>query len=149
MAPHKLCTGSHPTDFIPDLLFSPEQAVLTAEDRKKLGNVQSRMVDDDVQLCRACGWSTYNELTSSYLPRLRIAHTRGNQGLWNMGSEYMIWDRPNRSDIGADYMTVKFLQDKGVKDIPLVKEIHQYGKSYTSAVHARPMLIVYPRHSNS
>ena len=99
------------------------------------------MCDKTAVLCRACGWNEYNELTSSYLPRLRVAHTRGNDGMWNMGPDYVIWDRPTRPT-GNDYMTVKFLKEKGVKDIPLVKEMHKYGKNNTRTNCTQEQLLI-------
>jgi hypothetical protein len=85
---------------------------------------------DNLVLCRACGWTAYNECTSSYLPRLRVFHTRANSGLWVMGNDYVVWDRIRTPRTQNDYMTVRFLQEKGTKNIPLVKlkEMYQFSK---------------------
>jgi hypothetical protein len=126
MAPHDL--SFQPEDLIPNIVFSPEKGILTAEDRKKLGNPLRIPPIDNPVLCRACGWTAYNECCSSYLPRLRIFHTRTNDGLWVMGNDYVMWDRIRTPRRQNDYMTVKFLQEKGTKNIPLVEEMYQFGK---------------------
>ena len=74
MAPNDL--SFRPQDLIPTVVFSPERGILTAEDKKKLGKSVSIPPRDNLVLCRACGWTAYNECTSSYLPRLRVFHTR-------------------------------------------------------------------------
>jgi hypothetical protein len=118
-----------PKDFIPDILFSPEGATLSEDDQKHLKDAQVYLRGTNDLLCRACGWTAYNELTSSYLPRVRICHTRDNSGLWNMGVDWMIWDRKTGTNVGNDYMTFRFLREQGTKNIPLVKEMHQYGNA--------------------
>jgi hypothetical protein len=130
MAPYDI--GFRPEDLIPNVVFSPEGGTLTKDDAKKLGEAQRWLKghpDEAELLCRACGWNAYHELVTAYLPRLRIFHTRANAGLWHMGNDWLIWDR--RGDTGMEtneYMTYKFLRDQGTKDIPLVKEMHQFGK---------------------
>jgi hypothetical protein len=127
MAPHDL--SFQPEDLIPTVVFSPERGILTAKDKNKLGNSVSIPPRDNLVLCRACGWTAYNECTSSYLPRLRVFHTRGNSGLWVMGNDYVVWDRIRTPRTQNDYMTVKFLQEKGTKNISLVKEMYRFGKN--------------------
>jgi hypothetical protein len=126
MAPHDL--SFQPENLIPTVVFSPEKGILTAEDKKKLGNSVSIPPRDNLVLCRACGWTAYNECTSSYLPRLRVFHTRANSGLWVMGNDYVMWDRIRTPRTQNDYMTVKFLQERGTRHIPLVEEMYRFGK---------------------
>jgi hypothetical protein len=129
MAPYDL--GFEPKDLIPNIVFSPEGGTLTKDDAKKLGEAErwlSCRADDSELLCRACGWTAYHELCNPYLPRMRVFHVRENAGLWHMGNDWLIWDRPGDTGKGAnDYMTYKFLRDQGTKDIPLVKEMYQFG----------------------
>jgi hypothetical protein len=115
-----------PEDIYPDIVFTAGGTELTADEKEKRKDVKEggRPVQ---QLCTACGWTTYHQ-RSSYLPRLRIVHTRPNSGLWEMGNEYAIWDRPTMPGMDNDYMTWKFLKEKGVKNIPLLDEMHQFGK---------------------
>jgi hypothetical protein len=131
--PHKL--SFEPEDLIPNSVFSPEGGTLSEEEYQKVGDAKRwledvRRPDGQIhieELCRACGWTTEHELGSSYLPRLRILHSRGNSGLWFMGNDWLIWDHP-KTKITNDYMTYKFLRDQGTKDIPLVKEMYQFGQ---------------------
>jgi hypothetical protein len=121
-----------PEDLIPNVVFSPEGGTLSADEAKKLGDADRILSGPPELLCRACGWTTYNELTSSYLPRLRMFHSRQDSGLWRMGNDWLIWDQPGDKGIKTnDYMTYKFLRDNGTKDIPLVEEMHQFGKEGT------------------
>lgn len=118
-----------PGDLIPNVVFSPEGGTLSKKEGKMLGKADRLLSGSPELLCRACGWTTYHELCSSYLPRLRMLHTRQNSGLWHMGNDWLIWDRPgDRSIETNDYMTYKFLRDKGTNDIPLVKDMYQFGK---------------------
>jgi hypothetical protein len=122
-------TVLRPEDLIPEVIFSPERAVLSADDQEKLKNPQIWLRGTEDLLCRACGWNTYAELTSSYLPRLRILHTRANSGLWNLGVDWVMWDRPMYTDAGNDYMTFQFLKEQNTTKIPLVGEMHQFGSA--------------------
>jgi hypothetical protein len=119
-----------PKDLIPDVLFTPAGTEMTAEEKKKYEGVKPYACPKQ-ELCRACGWDTQHE-GSSYLPRLRVFHTRPNGGLWNMGNDYVLWDRPGKTGLDNDYMTWQFLKEQGVKNIPLLDETHQYGKSSDS-----------------
>ncbi|KAF2833706.1 hypothetical protein CC86DRAFT_442094 [Ophiobolus disseminans] len=96
-----------PEDLISNIVFSPRPSEV---------------------LCRACGWNSYHECCAGYLPRLRVFYTGLNSGLWHMGNDYVLWDRFNDSALRNDYITWKFLKDKGTKDIPLVEEMHHFGK---------------------
>jgi hypothetical protein len=119
-----------PEDFIPGVIFSPEGTTLSLEDKEKLRKVQIDHNGEPEQLCRACGWNKYNELVSSYLPRLRVMYTRLNGGLWKMGTKYVIWDRATEERTGgvSDYKTWKFLRERETRNIPLVEEMHHFGK---------------------
>lgn len=77
-----------------------------------------------VELCPACGWTTY-EQAFSYLPRVRIFHTRENAGLWSLGSKWLLKDQPNDDTLGNEYMTWKFLHEQPGHSIPLVKEMRR------------------------
>jgi hypothetical protein len=117
-----------PKDLIPDAVFIPAGTELSAEDKQKFEGVRNWADHRTEELCRACGWDSYHELTSSYLPRLRIFRARLNSGLWVMGNDYAIWDRAGEKDMNNDYMTHQFLKEKRLKDIPILEEMHQYGK---------------------
>ncbi|KAF2797756.1 hypothetical protein K505DRAFT_234787 [Melanomma pulvis-pyrius CBS 109.77] len=77
------------------------------------------------QLCRACGWTTYNEVTSCYIPRIRIFYTNPYAGLWALGQDWLVWDRLNDGALGQDFVTWQFLRSRNVQNIPLVKEMRQ------------------------
>ncbi|KAI8939529.1 hypothetical protein NX059_003298 [Plenodomus lindquistii] len=112
-----------PEDLIPNVVYKAHGTEPSAEEKETLkGVIQNIDTLNPRELCRACGWNTYHELTSSYLPRLRVLHTRGNSGLWTMGSDWMIWDRTDE-ERGNDYMTHKFLQNQNTKHIPLLKKV--------------------------
>jgi hypothetical protein len=126
MAPYDI--SFHPKDLITNAVFSPENGYLTEDDQKKLGKIDNRASKKCELLCRACGWNSNTEF-GSYLPRLRIYHTRANSGLWIMGNDWFIRDRLAKPGIRTnDYMTYKFLREQGTKDIPLVEEMYQFGK---------------------
>lgn len=75
-------------------------------------------------LCWSCGWSAYEEVLASYASRIRIFHTSGNLGLWEVGSRWMIRDQPNDASLGSDFMTQEFLRNQQPSlDIPLIKEM--------------------------
>ncbi|KAH7410475.1 kinase-like domain-containing protein [Phaeosphaeria sp. MPI-PUGE-AT-0046c] len=127
MAPYDV--RFEPKDLIPNVVFSPEGGTLSEKEEKMLGKAERGLRGSPELLCRACGWTTYHELCSSYFPRLRMFHTTQTAGLWQMGNDWLIWDRPGDRGIETnDYMTYKFLRDNGTKDIPLVKEMYQFGK---------------------
>ncbi|KAH7407090.1 kinase-like domain-containing protein [Phaeosphaeria sp. MPI-PUGE-AT-0046c] len=126
MAPYDI--AFRPEDLMPNVVFSPEGGTLSEDDAKRLGKADRSLGGSPELLCRACGWTTYHELCSSYLPRLRMYHVRPNSGLWQMGNDWLIWDRPGDRGIETnDYMTYKFLRDQGT-NIPLVEKMYQFGK---------------------
>lgn len=119
-----------------DISFEPEKLIdgivcrsygteLTPEEEETLKDVKHWGPQPAEKLCRACGWDTEHETTSSYLPRLRIFDTKVSSGLWTMGNDWMVWDRPSKFS-GNDYMSWKFLTDKKVKDVPLVKHMSEF-----------------------
>jgi hypothetical protein len=75
-----------------------------------------------VELCSACGWTSYDQ-TGSYLPRIRIMHTRGNMGLWSLGSKWLVRDQQNDGALGNEYMTWKFLHEQPGHSIPLLTKM--------------------------
>ncbi|KAK5444187.1 hypothetical protein LTS15_010540 [Exophiala xenobiotica] len=77
------------------------------------------------ELCSACGWTSYEQSCTSYLPRIRIMHARDNTGLWSMGPKWLVKDQPNDSTLGNEYMTWKFLHGQPGHTIPLVKEMRR------------------------
>jgi hypothetical protein len=69
MADFNIDLTFQPKELIPEVVFEPAGTELSAEDAKKLKGV--RYIEEETEeLCRACGWTTYNELTSSYLTYL-------------------------------------------------------------------------------
>lgn len=81
--------------------------------------------DPKEELCWACGWTAYNETLSSYGSRLRIFHTKGNIGIWEVGSRWLIRDQPNDASIGNDFITQEFWRSQPNLGIPLVKEMRK------------------------
>ncbi|TVY35264.1 hypothetical protein LOCC1_G008110 [Lachnellula occidentalis] len=86
------------------------------------------------ELCWACGWSSYNEITSSYGPRVKIFHTRDNIGMWAIGPKWLIRDQPNDGSLGNDYMTYQFLRNQPGLKIPLLDEMRSLSKP-TDSIH--------------
>ncbi|KAH4040972.1 hypothetical protein HBI64_026250 [Parastagonospora nodorum] len=115
-----------PENLIPDMLYKPIDEVVSAEEREKLGGLTVTWArDQEKTLCRSCGWTVYNEMCSSYLSRLHIEGVRNNNGMWSMGNDWIVWDRPG-AECRNDYMTHEFLQKQGVKHIPLVKRMVEF-----------------------
>jgi hypothetical protein len=115
-----------PGDLIPNVVYNKTEAKLTAEEKETLkGTIHTYDSMVPRQLCRACGWTNYHECCSSYLPRLRVFHTRGTRGLWQMGNDWALWDR-TEEDHGNDYMTHQFLQKQDTKSIPLIKKMVEF-----------------------
>jgi hypothetical protein len=113
---------NNPTAIYPDLIFSPIDG-LPREHTEEFENIQTISQGTSQELCRACGWNTYHELTSSYIPRIRIGYTRVGTGLG------LLWDHPNDGRLGNDYITYQFLRSCNVQSIPLVKEMRELGVS--------------------
>ena len=115
-----------PENLIPNIVYRELEGKLSADEEKTLQGVINYV--DTIEprtLCRACGWNSHLELTSSYLPRLHIEPSHGNKGFWTMGNDWIIWDRP-QGEARNDYMTHQFLQNQGTKDIPLVKRMVEF-----------------------
>ncbi|KAH6694969.1 hypothetical protein BKA61DRAFT_584088 [Leptodontidium sp. MPI-SDFR-AT-0119] len=74
-------------------------------------------------LCWSCGWTAEDEMYSSYGSRIRIHHTHGNIGIWEIGSRWMIRDQPNDLSVGNDTMTQEFLRRQPGMTIPILKEM--------------------------
>jgi hypothetical protein len=58
--------------------------------RGKLGLLELGTDHGNKELCWTCGWNTYNELDSSYEPRVNSFNTRDNKGLWAIGSQWLL-----------------------------------------------------------
>lgn len=114
----------NPTEVIPDMIWAPG-GTLPPDRKAEHAGVQVWSRGEDVkELCRTCGWNTYHELTSCYIPRMRIEYTKMASGMWSIGPDWLIWDRPNEVHLGNDSITYQFLRSKGVK-MPLVKEMRE------------------------
>lgn len=120
---------THPERIYKDLIWQPGRTSLPAEIKEKRKGLlpTGTIFEGDMKeekLCWSCGWSVYNELTSCYGSRLRIYHTRGNVGIWEVGSRWMIRDEPNDASLGCDFITQEFLRNHSPSlDIPLLKEM--------------------------
>jgi aminoglycoside phosphotransferase len=149
MAPYDL--SFRPGDLIPNIIHGAFGEELSAEDKKKLKTFDSGFRPTEIRdLCRACGWNTKHELASSYLPRVRVEHTRANSGLWVMGNDWMLWDRTEEGT-GNDYMTHEFLRKQNTKNILIVKTMMEFadedgGYKFLVMSRARgiPLGIVWP-----
>jgi hypothetical protein len=119
-----------PKDLIPDIVWAPG-GLVSAEDEKVLEGKKdpNHWKTWDEVLCRACGWNVTHELSTSYLPRVRIHMAVGNKGLWSLGNDWMLWDQPNGAALGNDFVNYQFLKSQGVKDIPLLQEMKQLNDS--------------------
>jgi hypothetical protein len=120
---------AHPEIFYKDLIYAPNLITPDEfrEERKRLREAGTVYHGDlkEEKLCWSCGWSAYDELTSSYGSRIRIFHTHGNIGIWEVGSRWMIRDQPNDASLGNDFITQEFLRNQPSLDIPLVKEMRK------------------------
>lgn len=116
---------THPERHHPGLILAPDGNLSkeVLEQRKGLHELGCR--HNDVELCWACGWNTYNEINAGYAPRIKIFHTRDNIGIWAIGSQWLIRDQPNDGTMGNDYMTQQFLQEQPGLNIPLIKEMRR------------------------
>lgn len=96
---------THPEKIYRDLIYSPDDGLSDElwEKRKELKTLGTDPGDEE--LCWSCGWSAYSELTSSYGSRIRIIHTRANTGIWEVGSRWLIRDKPNDASLGNDFIT--------------------------------------------
>ncbi|KAF2878605.1 kinase-like domain-containing protein [Massariosphaeria phaeospora] len=109
----------------PDLIHIPQGKNFNPDfkDKEKLEGITCEHIRQTVELCRACGWNTDHELGGTYIPRVRVAHTTCGAGMWQIGSEWLLWDRINDGRRNNDFMTHKFLRSHNVQNIPLVKEM--------------------------
>jgi len=79
---------------------------------------------EEVPLCDNCGWNAYMQ-AGSYLSKVQMYYTIGGRGMWALGDDWLLWDRPLIKNGGNDYITWKFLHDQGVKNIPLLADMKQ------------------------
>ena len=77
------------------------------------------------ELCWVCGWTAFAETHSSYASRLRIVYSRSNVGIWEVGTRWMISDRPNDATLGNDFITQEFLRKQPNHRIPLIQEMRK------------------------
>jgi len=121
---------THPEKIYRDLIYAPDDKMSDelCEKRKELkhmGTVHNGVDLSEKELCWSCGWSVYNQMISSYGSRIRIIHTRGNTGIWELGSRWLVRDKPNDASLGNDYITQEFLRNQPSLDIPLIKEMRK------------------------
>ncbi|EHL03378.1 hypothetical protein M7I_0599 [Glarea lozoyensis 74030] len=121
---------AHPENVYPGLIHSrdrtnPEFAkYYDLDDVERLFDENGGLVDHE--LCWRCGLTAYNQVFTSYAPRLKILHTRANMGMWALGSNWLLKDYPNDGcSPGNDYMTQKFLRSQlgSGLDIPILRDI--------------------------
>jgi len=77
---------THLESIYKDLIYSPHDGVSDEirEQRKNLrhlGTVINGVDMGDDELCWSCGWTVYNQMTSSYGSHIRIIQTRANTGI--------------------------------------------------------------------
>jgi len=120
---------THPENFYKNLIYCPTgiesaEVLETSKGYKRAGQYNG---DENEELCWSCGWTLKDQWYSSYGSRIRIFYTRGNIGIWEIGSRWMIRDQPNDTSVGNDYITQEFLRNQlglGL-DIPLIKEMRR------------------------
>ncbi len=84
---------SHPEKIYKDLIFAPGGKVPDEICKHDKRFEDSRWVADQSEiLCWSCGWNVYHELHASYGLRIRIFHMRGNTGIWEVESGWLIRD---------------------------------------------------------
>ena len=120
---------THPENIYKDLIYSPNNRISDEvqekiKELKCMGTVYNS-VDLGEELCWSCGWSVYNEITSSYGSRIRIIQTRGNTGIWEVGSRQLIRDKPNDASLRNDFISQEFLRNQPSLNIPLIKEMRK------------------------
>ncbi len=121
---------THPEKIYKGLIFSPTPDKRNASKDEGLGATRVKGESfyykgdpREEELCWSCGWNVYHELTASYGSRIRILHTHGCIGIWEIGSRWLIRDQPNDHTMGNDFMTQEFLRNQPNLDIPIVKEM--------------------------
>lgn len=120
-----------PDEFYKGLIYKPEGALMTEE------FLNSRLYSDDVdivdgvrqhhELCSSCGWSTNDQLGSTYCSRVRILMSRNNRGLWALGSQLLLKDIPEGA-VGNDYVTYRWLRSQPGLEIPLLDRMELLSK---------------------
>jgi len=118
----------HPNNFVKDLILKAhESEPLTEEETKKLklDTIPEHEMASHEVICHACGWTDYAECITSYIPRIRMECARLNSGLWSVGNKWLMWDKMTDGSLGNDFITWKFLKEKGTKDIPILDEMIQ------------------------
>ncbi|TVY83318.1 hypothetical protein LSUE1_G004785, partial [Lachnellula suecica] len=121
---------THPENVYKDIICEPEKGLspFVQAQRKgvRLVGTEWKGVNHrDDELCWSCGWTVYDQMTSSYGSRIRILHTNGSTGIWAVGSRWLIRDKPNDTSLGSDFMTQEFLRNQPNLDIPLIKEMRK------------------------
>lgn len=120
----------HPEKIYKDLVHAPTLSKEARLERKYLKSCFNAIHDGIAEekakeLCWSCGWKVENEWYSSYGSRIRILYTHHNIGIWAIGDNWLIRDRPNDASIGNDFMTQEFLRNQPGLTIPLVKEMRK------------------------
>jgi hypothetical protein len=80
------------------------------------------VADPEIILCRGCGWKTENQMCG-YDPRIKVLRTRQNQGLWRIGSDWLLRDTPNDYTMGNDVATQEYIRSLPDLKIPLIKDM--------------------------
>jgi aminoglycoside phosphotransferase (APT) family kinase protein len=116
----------HPEKHCKDLIFAPE-GILSEEDYDKVSHLKDGSLMCGAkphELCWVCGWTTTEQVQTTYASRVKCFRTRENCGMWNLGSKLILKDSPNDGCLpGNDYMTQKFLRSQPGLKIPLVKKM--------------------------
>lgn len=122
---------THPEKLYKNLIYYDPELGLPPESRKQLkdvrgmGTIYKGVNHAEDELCWSCGWTVYNQMTSGYGSRIRIFHTNGTTGIWEVGSRWLIRDKPNDTSLGSDFITQEFLRNQPNLDIPLIKEMRK------------------------
>jgi hypothetical protein len=76
------------------------------------------------ELCWFCGWTTLDQVSTSYISRIRYITSQNNRGIWALGSQLLIKDVPNDGySPGNDYVTQKLLSSQPGFSIPLISRL--------------------------
>jgi len=133
------CT--HPEKLYKGLILVTDKKRLTEEEKEERKHCKppgfAPEVDEegkDRELCWSCGWRIRDQWYSSYQSHIRIFFTNRNTGMWEVGSKWLIRDRPNDFSLGNDFMTQEFLRNQPGLSFPLVKEMRLLS-SPTDKVH--------------
>jgi hypothetical protein len=78
----------------------------------------------DHELCWWCGWTVMDQVSSTYMPRVRFLRHRDNSGMWALGSKLFLKDIPNDGNSpGSDFVTQQFLRNQPGLTIPLISRM--------------------------